>query len=206
NSGSNWSPIWRPSSAPRRRRRLRRPRWSLRRHSPTPRSRRAPARTARGPSPARRSSVPRAAAPRRRGFSMRGDGGRGTPPAPSSGTTRPPTPGSPTRPTPPDRPTSAGRWKRGSALITIRPVSAYALGVVAAAFAAYALVSRRLVSTPFTGPIVFVGLGLLIGPSGIGLLTSYANQHVYTTVFEATLVLVLFTDAMAVNRGSWRSE
>jgi len=67
-------------------------------------------------------------------------------------------------------------------------------------------VSRRLVSTPFTGPIVFVGLGLLIGPSGLGVLTSYDNQHVYTTVFEATLVLVLFTDAMAVSRGSWRSE
>jgi len=85
-------------------------------------------------------------------------------------------------------------------------VSAYALGVVAAALALYALVSRRLATTPFTGPLLFVGLGLLIGPSGLGVLTLYANQHVYTTVFEATLVLVLFTDAMAVNRGSWRSE
>jgi NhaP-type Na+/H+ or K+/H+ antiporter len=85
-------------------------------------------------------------------------------------------------------------------------VSAYALGIVAAAFAIYALVSRKLVSSPLTGPIVFVGLGLLLGPSGLGVLKSYTNQHIYTTVFEATLVLVLFTDAMAVNRASWRSE
>ncbi len=80
------------------------------------------------------------------------------------------------------------------------------MAVVAAAFALYALVSRRLATTPFTGPILFVGLGLLIGPSGLGVLTTRANQHVYTSVFEATLVLVLFTDAMAVNRSSWRSE
>jgi sodium/hydrogen antiporter len=85
-------------------------------------------------------------------------------------------------------------------------VSGYALAVVAAAFALYALVSRRLATTPFTGPIFFVGLGLLIGPSGLGVVTSNATPHVYTTVFEATLVIVLFTDAMAVNRGSWRSE
>ena len=101
---------------------------------------------------------------------------------------------------------SVRRWNRRTPLSSIRPVSGYAVAVVAAAFALYALASRRLATTPFTGPIVFVGLGLLIGPSGLGVLTTRANQHVYTSVFEATLVLALFTDAMAVNRGSWRSE
>ena len=85
-------------------------------------------------------------------------------------------------------------------------MDAYALAVVAAAFALYALVSRRLTSTPFTGPMLFVGFGLLIGQDGLGVVTPFVNQHIYTIVFEATLVLVLFTDAMAVNRGSWRSE
>jgi NhaP-type Na+/H+ or K+/H+ antiporter len=85
-------------------------------------------------------------------------------------------------------------------------VDAYALAVVAGALALYALASGRLASTPVTGPMLFVGAGLLLGPNALGVLTSHANTHVYTGVFEATLVLVLFTDAMAVNRGSWRSE
>ena len=85
-------------------------------------------------------------------------------------------------------------------------MSAYALAVAAAAFALYALVSRRLVTTPLTGPMLFVLFGLLIGPSGLGIMSGTGNHHVATVTFEATLVLVLFTDAMAVNRGSWRSE
>lgn len=57
-----------------------------------------------------------------------------------------------------------------------------------------------------TGPMLFVAFGLLIGTNGIGLLHARTDPHLYTLTFEATLVLVLFTDAMAVNRGSWRSE
>jgi sodium/hydrogen antiporter len=85
-------------------------------------------------------------------------------------------------------------------------MEAYALAVTAGAFAVYALVSRRLATTPLTGPMLFVAFGLLIGPSGVGILKGAAGHHVTTVVFEATLVLVLFTDAMAVNRGAWRSE
>jgi sodium/hydrogen antiporter len=84
-------------------------------------------------------------------------------------------------------------------------MSQYALAVIAGAFALYALVSRRLAATPLTGPMLFVGLGVLIGPKGLGVLAG-ENEHLATVTFEATLVLVLFTDAMAVNRGSWRSE
>src|SRR5262249_15617035 len=39
-----------------------------------------------------------------------------------------------------------------------------------------------------------------------GLLRPGGSAHLSTITFEATLVLVLFTDAMAVNRGSWRTE
>jgi len=86
-------------------------------------------------------------------------------------------------------------------------VNPYALAVVAGAFAVYALVSRRLEATPLTGPMIFVGIGLLIGPNVLGVLGA-SDAHALTTVtFEVTLVLVLFTDAMAVNRGSsLRSE
>jgi len=85
-------------------------------------------------------------------------------------------------------------------------VNAYALAVVAATYAVYALIERRLGSTPVTAPMLFVAVGLLIGPSGLGLLSATGDRHLYTVTFEATLVLVLFTDAMAVNRGPWRSE
>jgi NhaP-type Na+/H+ or K+/H+ antiporter len=85
-------------------------------------------------------------------------------------------------------------------------VSAYALAVIAGTYAIYGLVERRLRATPISAPMVFVAFGLLIGPSGLGLLHSTETGHLSTITFEATLVLVLFTDAMAVNRGAWRSE
>jgi len=85
-------------------------------------------------------------------------------------------------------------------------VNPYALAVVAGAFVLYSLVSRRLEATPLTGPMIFVAIGLLIGPNGIGLLGAASAHEVTTLTFEVTLVLVLFTDAMAVNRGSLRTE
>jgi sodium/hydrogen antiporter len=85
-------------------------------------------------------------------------------------------------------------------------VHAYLVAIVAGAFAVYALASRRLRSSPVTGPILFVAFGLLIGTSGLGLLHPSDDPHLFTLTFETTLVLVLFTDAMAVNTGSWRTE
>jgi NhaP-type Na+/H+ or K+/H+ antiporter len=83
---------------------------------------------------------------------------------------------------------------------------AYLVAIEAGAFALYALASRRLRSSLVTGPMLFVAFGLLIGTNGLGLLHSRTEPHLYTLTFESTLVLVLFTDAMAVNTGSWRSE
>jgi sodium/hydrogen antiporter len=57
-----------------------------------------------------------------------------------------------------------------------------------------------------TGPMLFVAFGLLMGTNGLDLLRPRTDPHLYTLTFETTLVLVLFTDAMAVNTGSWRSE
>jgi NhaP-type Na+/H+ or K+/H+ antiporter len=53
--------------------------------------------------------------------------------------------------------------------------------------------------------MIFVAFGLFIGPNGIGALGASTSHEVATLTFEVTLVLVLFTDAMAVNRGSLRS-
>ena len=42
---------------------------------------------------------------------------------------------------------------------------------VAAAILLFGMVSRRLAATPVTPPMVFVALGLAVGPLGLGLIT-----------------------------------
>lgn len=72
----------------------------------------------------------------------------------------------------------------------------------------FALVQRRLSTTPITGPMLFVAVGVLAGVSGLGLIPagSVESTLVVDTVFQATLVLLLFTDAAALNVSSWRRE
>ncbi|MCI3273867.1 sodium:proton antiporter [Streptomyces cylindrosporus] len=69
---------------------------------------------------------------------------------------------------------------------------------VAGVTAAYALGSHRLARTPLTSAIVFVGAGVLIGPAVLGLVDIGHDTALITALLEAALVLVLFTDAMAV--------
>jgi NhaP-type Na+/H+ or K+/H+ antiporter len=80
--------------------------------------------------------------------------------------------------------------------------------IVAAAFVAFALVSRRLSRTAITGPMVFVALGLVLGPEMLDL---FALEHsrgpgLVDLLLEVTLVVVLFTDASAINSSRWREE
>ena len=79
---------------------------------------------------------------------------------------------------------------------------------VAACVLLFAVVQRRLATTPVTGPMIFVALGVLAGASGLGLIPagSVESTLVVDTVFQATLVLLLFTDAAALNVSSWRRE
>lgn len=71
---------------------------------------------------------------------------------------------------------------------------------VAGVTAAYALVSRRLSSTPLSSAIVFVGAGILIGLTVLDIVDLEHDTAPITTLLEATLTLVLFTDAMTVRR------
>jgi NhaP-type Na+/H+ or K+/H+ antiporter len=73
---------------------------------------------------------------------------------------------------------------------------------VAVLLVAYALVARRLTTTPVTGPIVFVSAGMLLGPAGTDTLADISIETLRLVV-EAALVLVLFTDAAAF-RLRWR--
>lgn len=85
---------------------------------------------------------------------------------------------------------------------------AAAILYVAVCLFGFALVQRRLTTTPITGPIVFVGLGLLAGSSVFGIITANSEDvvTVVDVLFQATLVLVLFTDAAALHFSSWRRD
>ncbi|MCX4907486.1 sodium:proton antiporter [Streptomyces sp. NBC_00878] len=71
---------------------------------------------------------------------------------------------------------------------------------VAGVTAAYALVSRRLSSTPLSSAIVFVGAGILIGPAALDIIDLEHDTAPIIALLEAALTLVLFTDAMTIRR------
>ncbi|MEV0938576.1 cation:proton antiporter [Streptomyces phaeochromogenes] len=77
---------------------------------------------------------------------------------------------------------------------------AWTVVAVAGVTTAYALVSRRLSSTPLSSAIVFVGAGILIGPAVLDIVDLEHDAALITALLEATLTLVLFTDAMTVRR------
>ena len=82
----------------------------------------------------------------------------------------------------------------------------WGLAGIALLLIGYAGVSGRLASTPVTQAMVFVALGLLVGNRVLHLVEAdTANQYV-RLLAEATLALVLFTDAVRVNRHRLRRE
>lgn len=83
--------------------------------------------------------------------------------------------------------------------------SAWTGAAVAAVTAGYALFSRRLASTPVSGPMVFASFGVLIGPVGLDVLDLGHDAGPVLTLSEAALALLLFTDAMTVRRRDLRT-
>jgi len=85
-------------------------------------------------------------------------------------------------------------------------VNQWALPTIAVLLLGYGALSGRLQSTVVTQAMVFVALGLLVGNRVLDLVeVDTANQYV-RLLAEATLTLVLFTDAVRVNLGSLRRE
>jgi NhaP-type Na+/H+ or K+/H+ antiporter len=85
-------------------------------------------------------------------------------------------------------------------------VNSSTLVVVAAVFLGYAAMSRRVQGTSLTAPIVFVGAGLLFGPQGVGWLDVTFDEHGVSILAEATLAVVLFTDASRIDLRALRRE
>jgi NhaP-type Na+/H+ or K+/H+ antiporter len=70
--------------------------------------------------------------------------------------------------------------------------------LVALALVGYALFAQRLERRSITGPIVFVALGLVLGPVGLGLLGESFEGETTLLLTELTLALLLFADASTV--------
>lgn len=70
--------------------------------------------------------------------------------------------------------------------------------VVSVVLLLFAGVSGRLAGTPLTAPMIFVGLGLLLGDVGLDVMRSSLSLESVRVLSEVTLALVLFADASAI--------
>jgi NhaP-type Na+/H+ or K+/H+ antiporter len=86
------------------------------------------------------------------------------------------------------------------------PVSSSSLVVVAAAFLFYAVLSRRLDGTPLTAAMIFVGVGFFLSNEGLDWLHLDVDQEGVQLLAEATLAVVLFTDASRIDLHVLRRE
>ena len=80
------------------------------------------------------------------------------------------------------------------------------LAVVAAVVIGYAAVSRRLEVTIVSAAMVFVTAGLIAGPEVLGWLDLQIQSEGVRVLAEATLTLVLFTDASRIDLRLLRRE
>jgi sodium/hydrogen antiporter len=86
-----------------------------------------------------------------------------------------------------------------------RPVE-WALAIVALTLLAVAAVSGRLSGTVVTPAMVFVAIGLLVGPEVLGEIDLESSSGTVRALAEATLALVLFCDASRIDLGLLRRE
>jgi NhaP-type Na+/H+ or K+/H+ antiporter len=80
------------------------------------------------------------------------------------------------------------------------------LAVLAAVVFVFGLVSRRLEGTVLTAPIVFVLVGAILGPAGLGLIEFELDDHTVLLLAEIALALVLFTDAASTDLSTLRQN
>jgi NhaP-type Na+/H+ or K+/H+ antiporter len=80
------------------------------------------------------------------------------------------------------------------------------LAIIAATVLAVAAVSRRLTGTTLTPAMVFVLVGVLVGPLVIGEVTAAPTGAGVRTLAEATLAVVLFADASRIKPRVLRRE
>jgi NhaP-type Na+/H+ or K+/H+ antiporter len=82
----------------------------------------------------------------------------------------------------------------------------WSLAIVALAVLAVAAVSGRIAGTPITPAMLFVGIGLLVGPRVLDELDLASTSSTVQTLAESTLALVLFSDASRINLKQLRRD
>ena len=73
--------------------------------------------------------------------------------------------------------------------------------LLAAAVLIYSAMAGRVESSWVSGPILFTGIGFLLGPAGIGVLHLSLSGEDLRTLAEVALAMVLFTDAARADLG-----
>lgn len=74
-----------------------------------------------------------------------------------------------------------------------------ALIFAAAMIFIYGLISKAADRSPVTAPMVFVAMGILVGPSGFNFFHMEVNGEFIHLLTEITLILILFVDASTIN-------
>jgi NhaP-type Na+/H+ or K+/H+ antiporter len=80
----------------------------------------------------------------------------------------------------------------------------WALTIVALVLIGVAAVSKRISGTPITPAILFISIGLLVGPKVLGEIDISSTSETVRTLAEATLAFVLFSDSSRIDFGALR--
>ncbi|MDP9473215.1 MAG: cation:proton antiporter [Chloroflexota bacterium] len=80
------------------------------------------------------------------------------------------------------------------------------LGAVGLVILASGLVSGFVERGPLSQVLVFVALGVLVGPAGLGVIDLGIESPAVRVLATVSLVLVLFTDAIKINLGQLRTN
>ena len=76
------------------------------------------------------------------------------------------------------------------------------LAILASFAFLYSIAAARIEKTPFTGPIVFISFGILVGPLGVGWLDLEVTTTELRVLADLTLAMLLFSEAANVDRSA----
>jgi sodium/hydrogen antiporter len=82
----------------------------------------------------------------------------------------------------------------------------WSLSIVALVLIGVAAVSKRISGTPVTPAILFVSIGLLVGPEVLDAVEISSTSETVRALAEATLALVLFSDSSRIDLGKLRRD
>ncbi|WP_406084049.1 cation:proton antiporter [Streptomyces virginiae] len=85
-------------------------------------------------------------------------------------------------------------------------MNGWAVVIAGGVVVGYGALSRRLSTTVVSGPLVFMLVGLVIGPVGLDLLDPARDTEVIQALLESALVLLLFADASGIRARDLRRE